>query len=593
MAFLSRPNPSQPSPLMLFWDLVLAIAAFLLPLLVSLPLLGNDLIAGEYAEFVLGACSLGIVHCPGYPLYLLCAKFLCWLVPWGSDIWRMNFAALVFGSCSSFIIYLTGRRLRFPLLVSLAAAWALFFSPFIWQASLLSHHFTFHLMLLCLCLYLTLGIISPPFRLHSQSRWMIWAFLCGITGGQYLPLLTWAITAFILGLAIGLPRHPANKLNYVWIFFCLILGILLPYLYLLGRMPASGAFLNTDFAFHYAELRQNFSPIKLGSWLLRYVTAGYHKYFIYQPLSSSLVHVGQTIISFVRDHSFIGLMIILWGLLLNVRYAVLQRPKWSHDRLDNTSRLIVMLLPLFALIGGALLFPGHTPAFHIGLCLAGAYWTLSGLNYCYYQLGRGSRISKFLSFRATVFGLIVVLLVPLFSILQSYRSLRTQVRTASAKNSNLSQMRNFIQTLPPQAILVFPQADLGYVAVYLQAHEKLRADILLAPFSSLWPDTPYTKHPPASRLNSRQSFSLAYKLDFSRYWVAGLAARLSPAHPAYLVSRPWGAQVPLDYMAQSFDLSESYPPLRIWIQPGESSELFVHQIRPLPRSKKSRPASFP
>ncbi len=566
---------------MVFWDLGLAIAAFLLPLLVSLPLLGNDLIGGEYAEFVLGAASLGIVHCPGYPLYLLSAKFLGWLAPWGTDIWRMNFAGLVFGSCSSLIIYLTGRRLRFPLLVSLAAAWALFFSPFIWQAALLSHHFTFHLMLLCLCLYLTLGIISSPFRPHSQNRWTIWAFLCGITGGQYPPLLTWAMTAFVLGLAIGLPRHPAKKINFVWIFTCLVLGILLPYTYLPLRLPASGAFLNTDFAFHFAELRQNFSPVKLGSWLFWYVTAGYQKYFVDKPLGSSLFQVGQALISFVRNYSFLGLVIMLWGLLLNVRYVFFRRPKRSHDSLDNPSRLIVMLLPLFALGGGALLFSGHTAAFHLGLCLAGGYWTLSGLNYCYYQLGRRSeRSSKFLSSRATVFGLIVVLLVPLFSLLQTYSQLRAQVRMASAENSNLFQMHNFIQSLPPQAILVYPHADLGYVAAYLQAREKIRPDILLAPFSRLWPNIPYAVYPPSSRFTSLPSFSLAYRLDFTRYWVKGLASRLSPAQPAYLLSRPLGPRVSLDYLAQTFELTEAYPPLQIWLHPGESSSLSIYRIRP-------------
>ncbi|MCK5218074.1 DUF2723 domain-containing protein [bacterium] len=567
---------------MLFWDLVLAIAAFLLPLLVSLPLLGNDLIAGEYAEFVLGTASLGIVHCPGYPLYLLSAKFLGWLAPWGTDIWRMNFASLVFGSGSSFIMYLTGRRLRFPAPVSLATAWALFFSPFIWQAALLSHHFTFHLMLLCLCLYLTLGIISPPFRLHSQGRWMIWAFLCGIAGGQFLPLLTWAITAFILGLAIGLPRHPAKKFNYVLIFICLILGILLPYVYLPLRMPVSGAFLNTDFAFHYAELRQNFSPAKLGSWLFWYITAGYQKYFIDKSFGSSLFQVGQALISFVRSYSFFGLAIMLWGLLLNVHYVFLQRPKWSHDRLGNTSRLIVMLLPLFALGGGALLFSGHTPAFHLGLCLAGAYWTLSGLNYCYYQLGRRSeRNSKFLTSRATIFGLIVVLLVPLFSLLQSYRHLRAQVRMASEENSNLFQMRNFIQALPPRTILAYPYAELGFAAAYLQSCEKIRPDIFLAPFSKLWPDTS-DKYSPSSQDNFLQSFSLAYNLAFTRYWVKGLTTKLSPAYPAYLLSPPLQPSVPRDHLAQTFELTEAYPPLRIRIHPGETYELSIYQIRPQP-----------
>ncbi|MEL7236793.1 MAG: DUF2723 domain-containing protein, partial [Chloroflexota bacterium] len=57
----------------------------------------------DSAEFVIGAHTLGIVHSPGYPLYLMIAKGFTWL-PFGSIALRVNLlSALALAGTTPFL----------------------------------------------------------------------------------------------------------------------------------------------------------------------------------------------------------------------------------------------------------------------------------------------------------------------------------------------------------------------------------------------------------------------------------------------------------------------------------------------------------
>ncbi len=305
-----------------FWFILLA---FFLPLLLSLPLVSRDLLSGEYAEMVLGVTTLGIAKFPGFPLYFLACKLVTLLLPFGTEIWRINFASLLFGALASLVVYLTGQRLRFPPLVSLSSALLLFFSTKFWASALLSQPEAFHSLLLCLTVYMTLGIIGPfPWK-NPRTRIFIWALVCSATGAQHFTLLPWAIAALVLGLAIGLPRHRARGSRYPFILAGILLGLLLPYFYLPLRVLSPAAFVNMDFLSPFALLRQEPTFSRLTAWLIHYVSHGFDTHFLGYDFRASLLELGKALVTFIRTYPFFPLLMVIWGLLLSLRRIFLKQ----------------------------------------------------------------------------------------------------------------------------------------------------------------------------------------------------------------------------------------------------------------------------
>ncbi|MEL6150108.1 MAG: DUF2723 domain-containing protein, partial [Chloroflexota bacterium] len=86
----------------------------------------------DSAEFVIGAHTLGIVHSPGYPLYLMIAKGFTWL-PFGSIALRVNLlSALALAGTTPFL-YLALHNLVKDGVIAAGATLATVFSFHVWQ----------------------------------------------------------------------------------------------------------------------------------------------------------------------------------------------------------------------------------------------------------------------------------------------------------------------------------------------------------------------------------------------------------------------------------------------------------------------------
>jgi hypothetical protein len=72
---------------------------------------------GDAPESIAGISSLGILHAPGYPAYVVAAKLFTLIVPFGSEAFRVNLFSLVCASLCVAGVQLLGRRLG-------AARWA-------------------------------------------------------------------------------------------------------------------------------------------------------------------------------------------------------------------------------------------------------------------------------------------------------------------------------------------------------------------------------------------------------------------------------------------------------------------------------------
>ncbi|MCK5242959.1 DUF2723 domain-containing protein [bacterium] len=557
-----------------------ALLAFLIPVLSSLPLLGTDLTTGDHTEFVLGALTLGIIQFPGYPLYLVCTKFISLLIPHASEIWRINFISLLYGSMATLLIFLIGRRLRFAPFVSLAAACFFFFSPFFWQASLLSTYYTFHHLLITTLLFLTLDIFGPlPWR-QRRLRLLLWAAFCGLTGGQHPELLPWAITAFVLGISIGLPRHRVKGSDYSLVFISALTAAILPYAYLPLRLLAANAFVNPDAVAAHAGLMHTPSFTKLISWLTQYVSEGLHSCFFAHTFQTSIIHLGNALLDFVYAYPFFPLVVVALGLLLNLRDVFIRQPRRGATATGSTGRLFIAILPLFALGGSALLLPGNALSTQLSMSLGCAFWSLKGLEYCYQTLGHADYLlARNTRLRPTWFALLIILLLPVLTGIHNYPVFKNQIRHASNPQSSISDVSQLLHDLPAKAILVFPNTSSLLITQYVQQRLGVRTDVALMPFSQLWKDN--LPAPPSwlHLFNQKPETLFARKMKFTRLWIQGLLEKIISGRPAFVVFSPMLPTPTLEYLVQSFTLSEAHSPVAEWKQPNQQGFLSVYRIQ--------------
>lgn len=86
----------------------------------------------DSAEFTIGAATLGIVHAPGYPLYLLLGHIFLQL-PVGDPGFRLNLLSLLCSLGAALLIYAAARALIGQWWPSALAAALFFFTPSVWE----------------------------------------------------------------------------------------------------------------------------------------------------------------------------------------------------------------------------------------------------------------------------------------------------------------------------------------------------------------------------------------------------------------------------------------------------------------------------
>ncbi|MCD4813540.1 DUF2723 domain-containing protein [bacterium] len=562
-------------------DPIFALLALLLPLIISLHLLGTDLLGNDFAEFTLGVSTLGIVQFPGYPLYLMATKLVTWLVPYGSEIWRINFASLIYAALAALLIFLTGRRLYFSSLISLAAALLFFFSPFLWQTALVAHYDTFLVFLITACVYTTLDILNPRSLRNLKLKLTAWAFLCGLTGAQHPALIAWVITALIMGLVIGLPRQRSRSKLYWLVIISALAGACLPYLYLPLRLLSPNALFNPDLVSLPGITPPSESLKALFFWFVSYCSDGAQTLLMIKNFHAAVRQFWETVVGFAMTYPFFPLMVIIFGLLLNLRTALLRQPGTTTSGIDSAGRLTLAILPLCALGGELLLLQEHTHITRLNLSLGCAFWSFIGLEYCYQILGHTDvQLSKIQHrLKPTWFGIMVVLCIPLLAFIQSYSLLKKHIPQAANPDSTLIQTQRFMESLPENAALYFPRAQWQFPFTYVQIHMDIRQDLFFKSFSKSWPDMQLDQNPFFRTLGQTPQQRFLKEITFSREWIRILSRKTRPGTHQFLLTRPMKPKPTLQFLLQSLQVLEAHAPLAYWETPRDKQFLSVFRIR--------------
>jgi len=206
----------------------IAILSFVIYLLTLAP----GVYGFDSAELATGVYSLGIVHPPGYPLYMLLGRLFL-LLPFHSVAYKLNLMSATFATLTVFFVY----KIVFKLYAKSWIAWItsafLAFSIYFWQMSVVAEVYTLHTFLLACEIYILL-----QWRDKGDPRLLVlFAFVYGLSMTNHTSGLL-----FAPGFAWMIFSSPRWKWKIDWFWLAMIgsfLFALLLYLYIPIRANSS------------------------------------------------------------------------------------------------------------------------------------------------------------------------------------------------------------------------------------------------------------------------------------------------------------------------------------------------------------------
>lgn len=547
-----------------------AAAAFLAPLLISLPLLDTDLTAGLPAECALGIPSLGNLRFPGYPVYLLAAKIFTLVFPWGSLLFRAHAFSLVCGALMSWLLFLAGRKAQFPLGVSLLGAWTAFLASWVWDSSRLAGPSAFHACLLAAEVVLTLDLIRAPARSRAKKITLqVWAALAGVLLGQQPDLIFWIAAFGLVGLRSGFLRNLGWK-EWMRLGMGFGGGTLLPFLYFPWRL-ASGAFLNPDAFFAGGVPSPGHSlPSVLGQLQHYFIFSGraFFQPWVQGPRWS---RAWESLAAWWQTLPLLAFAVIFLGLFFNLRQKFLHAPGKIKDDAVLETRKTLAFLPLLSGLCILCVWPQPFQAVRLTFSLAAAFWGFRGLEYLYYEVGRQREFRPGVD-RPLWPAILVMLLVPLLAFWKNH----TPRRVEKNPGSTLSQTAGFMQALPHAALVLYSPAETAWAAVYLQQSRHLRTDLLLLPLTSPWPGPEAPGPKPDWSLSSQERIAAR----FQGPWLERLDRELESGRPVYLATDPRAPGLLLPMLRNRVTLQPSSFAWAEWENPRTRRRPVVYRLEP-------------
>lgn len=311
---------------------LLILSSLILPAAVYLRTMPPTVYGLDSAELSVGAYTLGLVHAPGYPLYLLFGKLFTFL-PIGDVGYRLNLMSVAFSLLTILLVYLVARLLTGQPIVALAAALLLAFSWYFWTDTIVAEVYSLQAAFTAGLFWLLL-----VWRERREPRWLYaFAVLAGLSSANYpaTALIAPGLAAFVW-LTDRSTLLSLRRLAVMASLFGLGFSV---YLYLPLRYLAGPAFnymgrYNAAGVFQAANLMD---PLTLG----RMLTGGPFQGLMFSySFSQALGQAGQYLYFLWGNFLGVGLPLGLVGLAYG----------WQRDRTVAITTGLMYLIYIFFFI---------------------------------------------------------------------------------------------------------------------------------------------------------------------------------------------------------------------------------------------------
>lgn len=211
-----------------------SLSLFLLTFLVYLRTLAPGVYGFDSAELATGVFSQGVIHPPGYPLYLLIGKLFTFL-PIRDVAYRLNLMSAFFASVTVVILYWAIGNIIKNRFIAWVSAFFFAITNYFWQMALVAEVYTPFTAFLAGDL-----LILSLWRMTGFKKYLLaFSFLYGLTltmhtsGILFAPAFAWLI--------LSTTHWKRTYWSLVGVMFILFLAGLSPYLYLSIRAGAHPA----------------------------------------------------------------------------------------------------------------------------------------------------------------------------------------------------------------------------------------------------------------------------------------------------------------------------------------------------------------
>jgi len=186
----------------------------------------------DSGDFLMGISTVGNIHGPGYPLYLMSAKLFSWMVPFGSLAFRASLYSAIFASLTTCLIYWIVFRMTHSRVSGVVAGFAYAFSYTFWYESVIPETYainTFFIALLIVLIMRWERLLEEGRRQSADNTLSIFALVFGMSLTNHFSII-FVLPAFLFFALDTNWREAFAPRNLLRMAAFLALG-LLPYIY--------------------------------------------------------------------------------------------------------------------------------------------------------------------------------------------------------------------------------------------------------------------------------------------------------------------------------------------------------------------------
>lgn len=328
----------------IFVAAVTSVVAFIVYLRTLAPTV-NFIDSGELSAV---ACTLGVAHPTGYPLFTLIGRLFCMLPIAAEEIVRLNIMSALFSACGIFFFFLLVHYLLSIVLdrlkrnlskdpqqrvhvlngVSAAASFVLAFSETYWSQATSIEVYSLHALFLSLVLYVflrangpALGMTSDAYTASRNAWWVLFAFVLGLSFTNHMTTILLAPGLLFLYFALqGSSRLSWRRIGMMALPF---LGGLSVYLYLPIR-AASEPTLNWGYTVTFERFFWHLSGKQYRVW-------------IFSSMDAAGKQLSYFLDSLLPEFAYVGIALAVLGLI----------PFWQTNRKMMIGFLLLFVTCVF------------------------------------------------------------------------------------------------------------------------------------------------------------------------------------------------------------------------------------------------------
>ncbi len=405
----------------------------------------------DSGDFLMGITTVGNIHGPGYPLYIMTVKVFSWLVPFGSLAFRASLFSGIFASATACLIYWIVFRMARSRVAGVVAGLAYAFSYTFFYQTVIPETYSLNAFFIAILIVLALRwerMVTAGRRDTADNTLCLFALFFGLALANHFSIL-FLLPAFIFFAVDTSWRDVFAPRNLLRMSAFLVVG-LLPYIY----EPAA-AFRGP--AYNYGD------PATLVRWF-REITVYYQRgglfNYPYRYLPSRFLRYFGTLTTEYPYFWWLG------GLGFLASFG-------KRDKKYPLFLLFLFLLALLPIMTYTQIEPVLRAHFYYESYLVVSLWIGFGAAFLVRLVKRvAERADHLVEYSAVALVAVLVLLCPLSALVVHYDKV---------DKSNYffarDMARDMLTTADRNSVIVVDDDNVIFPCMYVQIADKLRPDV--------------------------------------------------------------------------------------------------------------------